>query len=131
MRCGRDSVVQEIVVKIFSYVVDHDTGYAPNPYFGLCTLCRCKIRERPEDNRNIVELAEEGDWVIGTGRASKRSAGHGRLVYAMRVDKKPTREEYYSQFPQTRGDNEPPRDDFEKHKQFALVSRLLCLSSDL
>lgn len=121
--------------KVYSYVVDHDNGYAPNPYFGLCTLC--KFRERPEGRRNIVELAKEGDWVIGTGGANKRtSAGHGRLIYAMRVHKKFTRWEYFtdSRFEQkkpvktciyklTRGDNNPPRDDFEKHKQFALVSR--------
>jgi Nucleotide modification associated domain 2 len=124
------------VVKLYSYVVEHDNGYAPNPYFGLCTLCRCKFRERPEvKRRNIVELAEEGDWVIGTGGASKKSAGHGKLVYAMRVDEKPTRWKYFTDsrfeqkkpvktgtYEQTRGDNEEPSNCFEKHKQFALVS---------
>lgn len=121
---------------VYSYVVEHDNGYAPNPYFGFCTLCRCKLRKRPESKRNIVELAEKGDWVIGTGGASKRSAGHGMLVYAMRVDEKLTRWEYFTDsrfkqkkpvkagtYKQTRGDNEPPVNDFEKHNQFALVSR--------
>jgi hypothetical protein len=83
-------------MKLYSYVVEHDTGHAPNPYFGVCTLCRCKYREWPTGHRNIVELAEVGDWVVGTGGASKRSAGHGKLVYAMRVDEKPTREKYYA-----------------------------------
>jgi hypothetical protein len=83
-------------VNVYSYVVDHDTGYAPNPYCGLCTLCRCKFQEFAEGRRNIVELAEVRDWVIGTGGASKRSAGHGKLIYAMRVDEKPTREQYYT-----------------------------------
>jgi hypothetical protein len=123
--------------KVYSYVVDHDNGYGPNPYFDLCTLCRCKYRKRQEvKRRNIVELAEVGDWVIGTGGASKESAGHGRLVYAMRVDEKPNRWKYFTDgrfekkkpvktgtYEQTRGDNELPIDDFEKHKQFALVSR--------
>jgi Nucleotide modification associated domain 2 len=121
---------------LYSYVVEHDNGYAPNPYFGLCTLCRCKFGKRPEGKSNIVELAKEGDWVIGTGGASKRSAGHGKLVYAMLVDEKLTRAKYFSDsrfaqkksvktgtYKQTRGDNEPPRDDFEKHFQFALTSR--------
>ena len=123
-------------MKAFSYVVDHDTGYAPNPYFGFCTLCRCKFQKRGAPRKNIVEKAEEGDWVIGTGGASKKSAGHGKLVYAMRVDKKLTREDYFSDsrfaqkkpvrtststYKQTRGDNERPCDDFER-KQFALVS---------
>lgn len=85
------------MVKVYSYVVDHDNGYGPNPYFGLCTLCRCKYRKRRDvKRRNIVELAEVGDWVIGTGGASKQSAGHGRLVYAMRVDEKPTRWKYFT-----------------------------------
>lgn len=121
---------------LYSYVVEHDNGYAPNPYFGFCTLCRCKFGKRPEGKSNIVELAKEGDWVIGTGGASKRSAGHGKLVYAMLVDEKLTRAKYFSNsrfaqkksvktgtYKQTRGDNEPPRDDFEKHFQFALASR--------
>jgi hypothetical protein len=77
-----------------------------------------------------------GDWVIGTGGSSNRSAGHGKLVYAMRVDEKPTRWQYFTDsryrkkkpaktgtYEQTRGDNEEPRSDFEKNRQFALVSR--------
>ena len=122
-------------MKLYSYVVEHDTGHAPNPYFGVCTLCRCKYRKSSAGHRNIVELADVGDWVIGTGGSSKRSAGHGNLVYAMRVNEKPTRAEYFadSRFAQkkriktgtdeqTRGDNERPCNDFEKRKQFALVS---------
>jgi hypothetical protein len=81
---------------LYSYVVEHDTGKAPNPYFDFCTLCRCKYRECPEDRKNIVELVKPGDWVIGTGGAGKRSAGHGKLVYAMQVDEKLTRADYYS-----------------------------------
>ena len=78
-------------MKLFSYVVDHDAGYGPNPYFGLCTLCRCKFRKFPERPKNIVELAEKGDWVVGTGGANpQKSAGHGKLVYAMQVEQKLT-----------------------------------------
>ncbi|MGO9702778.1 MAG: hypothetical protein ACLPX7_26365 [Xanthobacteraceae bacterium] len=106
-------------MKLYSYVVDHDTGVAPNPDGGLCTLCLCKFRERPEGKRNIVEMANEGDWVIGTGGVSKRSTGHRTLVYAMRVDEKPTREEYYRRFRKTRVDSKPPN----FNGQFALISR--------
>jgi hypothetical protein len=112
-------------MKLYSYVVHHDTGRAPNPYFGVCTLCRCKYRKPGGTRRNIVELAEVGDWVVGTGGADKKkSAGHGKLVYAMRVDKKLTREQYYAcpRF-KAREDNEPPKDDFERHGQFVLISR--------
>ncbi len=123
--------------KLFSYVVEHDRGHAPNPYFGVCTLCRCKFRESCDKPKNIVETAEPGDWVIGTGGANlKRSAGHGKLVYAMRVDKKPTRQEYFldrrfgkkrkrksGAYEQQVGDNLRPKKPFEKHKQSVLISR--------
>ena len=52
---------------LYSYVVEHDTGYAPNPDSGVCSLCRCKFRESPVSRRNIVELAKKGDWIVGTG----------------------------------------------------------------
>ncbi len=124
-------------MKLYSYVVEHDTGRAPNPYFDVCTLCRCKYRESRTKPRNVVELAQVGDWVVGTGGADKRkSAGHGKLVYAMQVDEKLTREEYYAcprfavkrrvkagTFQQRQGDNECPADDFQRTEQYALISR--------
>ena len=124
------------MVKLYSYVVEHDTGYAPNPYFGLCTLCRCKFRQSGDGRRNIVELATKGDWIIGTGGTSKRSTGHGTLVYAMRIDEKLTRWQYFNDnrfekkkpamkgaYEQRQGDNECPCNNYEKYAQFALVSR--------
>ncbi len=122
--------------KLYSYVVEHDNGHAPNPYFGVCTLCRCKFKAGPGKPKNIVDLAEEGDWIVGTGGANlRRSAGHGTLVYAMRVDEKLSREQYYSDrrfakkkwtdatYAQTQGDNVRPNNGFETHEQSALVSR--------
>src|ERR1700691_2681729 len=72
---------------LFSYVVDHDLGFAPNPSSGHCTLVHCKFGG-DSGPRNIVELAEVGDWIVGTGGRSKDSAGHGSLIYLMRVDEK-------------------------------------------
>lgn len=73
--------------KLFSYVVHHDLGYAPHPFGRLCTLAKCKYGSSKK--RNIVEMAEKGDWIAGTGGADlTKSAGHGRLIYAMRVDEK-------------------------------------------
>jgi len=116
-------------IKIYSYVVDHDEGREPNPYFGMCTLCRCKFSKTAEATRglkgrkNIVESAIVGDWVLGTGGASQRSAGNGRLIYAMRVDDKLPREKYYKDPRFKNRRPEAPMDDFQKHCQFALVSR--------
>ena len=84
---------QSSILKLHSYVVDHDNGHAPNPYYGICTLAHCKFAKGKQ--RNVVELAQEGDWVVGTGGRSKKSAGHGKLIYAMRVDEKMTLAEYY------------------------------------
>lgn len=120
--------------KLFSYVVDHDTGDAPNPYFDVCTLCICKYRESLEKRKNVVELADKGDWVIGTGGVDLlKSAGNGKLIYAMRVTDKMTLEEYFTspdykcKKPRLNGDhkygdNFEPLTDFDKHKRFVLIS---------
>jgi Nucleotide modification associated domain 2 len=80
-------------VKLYSYVVDHDTGFAPNPFGRICTLVCCKFSVTGK-RKNIVELAGEGDWIVGLGGKSKRSAGHGTIIYAMRVTKKLSLAEY-------------------------------------
>jgi hypothetical protein len=81
-------------MKLFSYVVDHDTGYAPNPADGYCTLVQCKYRPKGAVKKNIVEMAEVGDWILGTGGCGKKSAGHGTIIYLMRVDEKLSFDEY-------------------------------------
>lgn len=65
------------MTKIFSYVVRYDSGFAPNPFFGYCTLATCKPR--------IRKSAKIGDWIIGTGSNEKTIKRGKRLVYAMRV----------------------------------------------
>lgn len=57
--------------KLYSYVLREDTGFAPNPYHGFCTLACCKplIRRR----------AEIGDWVIATGSNAKGKRRGGFL----------------------------------------------------
>jgi hypothetical protein len=72
--------------QLFSYVVDHDEGFAPNPASGLCSLAYCKFSH--SGRRNLVEMASEGDWVVGTGGKGPKTAGHGRIIYAMRVTEK-------------------------------------------
>jgi len=62
-------------VKLYSYVVARDYGFAPNPFFGVCTLATCKPK--------IRKAAKVGDWIVGTG--SKSYKLDGRLVYAMKV----------------------------------------------
>ncbi len=46
-------------MKIYSYVVRYDAGFAPNPFGEFSTLATCKPR--------IRKKIQVGDWVIGTG----------------------------------------------------------------
>lgn len=62
-------------MRLFTYVICRDFGFAPNPFFRVCTLATCKPKIRGS--------AKEGDWVVGTG--SKAQGREGQLVYAMRV----------------------------------------------
>jgi hypothetical protein len=103
--------------RLFSYVVDHDYGFAPNPFGGFCTLAKCKYGSK---RRNVIELAEAGDWVAGTGGADlKKSAGRGKLIYAMRVDEIVPLDEYCQAHRGNRVDAEPEDDGQDR---LALIS---------
>ncbi|MCI0332404.1 MAG: hypothetical protein L0228_04180 [Planctomycetes bacterium] len=106
------------MAKLYSYVVDHDLGYAPNPFGGLCTLAKCKYGSK---KRNVVEMADEGDWIAGTGGADlTKSAGHGKLIYAMRVDEKIPLAEYCRTMNGKRFDAEH---EVLEDGRYALISR--------
>lgn len=61
-------------MRLCSYTVVHDYGFAPNPFWGRCTLAACT------PNHQGIRL-EPGVWIMGHS-----DAAHGkRLVYAMRL----------------------------------------------
>jgi hypothetical protein len=68
--------------RVFSYVVVHDTGFAPNPFHGLLTLACCK----PLIRRN----ASVGDIIVGLSSRSER------VVYAVQVADIVEFEEYWA-----------------------------------
>jgi hypothetical protein len=107
-------------VRLFCYVIDHDTGLAPNPSNRVCTLVYCKYKKPKSRRRNVVELAKKGDWVIGVGGKSKKSCGHGKIVYIMQVDKPLSFSEYRRRFPNRRS---PNRRRWPWHGEWALISR--------
>ena len=72
-------------MKLYSYVVARDYGFAPNPFYGFCTLGTCKPP--------IRKAASIGDWIIGTG--SKRNGREGHLVYTMHVSEAMSFQEYW------------------------------------
>ncbi len=78
-------------MKLLKYVMTHDSGLAPNPYFGVCSLALCTPNHR---NANL----NPGDWVVGH---SSKSTGR-RLVYAMRLTKILSMDEYFEGFPDKR-----------------------------
>jgi hypothetical protein len=58
-------------VRLYSYIVVHDTGFSPNPFHGVCTLACCKPV--------IRRTARIGDLVVGLSPRGER------FVYAMQV----------------------------------------------
>lgn len=70
-------------MKLYSYVVTHDTGFAPNPFHGYCTLACCK----PVIRRTIGEHfgPKEEYWIVGI---SPKAMGN-RLVFVMRITEPP------------------------------------------
>lgn len=73
-------------MRLFSYVVARDYGFAPNPFGGACSLATCK----PE----IRQRASVGDWVVGlTSLEDRRPRG---LIYVMRIDEVLTYDKYWA-----------------------------------
>jgi Nucleotide modification associated domain 2 len=70
--------------RLFSYVIPYDSGAAPNPYGGICTLVICKPV--------IRRIAKINDWIVATG--SSQSGNANKVVYAMEVTQKMTMQEY-------------------------------------
>jgi len=70
---------------MFSYVIEHDLGFAPNPFHGACTLACCKPV--------IRKSAKLGDYILGTGAVEPNLEGY--LTYWMRVDEILTFDQYW------------------------------------
>ena len=71
--------------RLYSYVVAIDTGFAPNPYHGYCTIACCKP--------SIRQFAEVGDWIIGT--RSKSKGPEFCATFAMQVGEILCRKDYW------------------------------------
>jgi len=71
------------MTRLYSYIIKHDGGAAPNPFWGLCTLTICKP--------TIRRTARIGDWVIGTGSKNSKLNDNkihdlsDSIVYAMKI----------------------------------------------
>jgi len=72
-------------MKVYSYVMTHDTGFAPNPFWGYCTLAACT-----PNHRGI--RPQIGDWIIGTESIDKGN----KLIYAMQISFIMSLDKYYT-----------------------------------
>ncbi len=68
-------------MRFFFYIVRQDSGFAPNPFHGYCTLAVCKPK--------IRTTAQPGDWVVGFSSRCEH------VVYAMEVRNKLDFEQYW------------------------------------
>lgn len=80
-------------MRLCSYAIVHDAGFAPNPFGGYCTLAACT------PNHQGLRLSQ-GDWLVGHATADRE---HG-LIYAMRVSEVLDFDAYYND----------PRFDYKK-----------------
>src|SRR5438132_12599879 len=72
------------MMRLCSYVVVHDTGFAPNPFGDFCTLAACT------PNHTGVRLKQDY-WLLGHS-----SVGLGNtLIYVMQVSEVLDFDEYY------------------------------------
>ncbi|MFV0456843.1 MAG: hypothetical protein ACK5NQ_17995 [Pseudomonas sp.] len=76
-------------MRLFSYKMTHDTGFAPNPFGHTLTLATCK----PQIRRS----KKQGDWIAGfTSKAlTGDRVGEERLIYLMQVGKKLHLRDYF------------------------------------
>lgn len=70
---------------VWSYKISRDFGFAPNPFFGYCTVACCKP--------DIRERAKEGDLIFGC--AAKKLDVGDLLIFAMEVEEKITFDQYW------------------------------------
>jgi hypothetical protein len=69
-------------MRLFSYKLKNDSGFAPNPFFGTLTLATCKPQ--------IRKSKKVDDWIAGfTSKAlCGDEVGEERLIYLMQVTDK-------------------------------------------
>lgn len=70
-------------MRVYTYILAEDAGFAPNPFHGWCTLACCKPK--------IRSSASVGDWVLGL---TPKALGN-KLAYFMRVEEKVTFDDYF------------------------------------
>ncbi|ABC30317.1 hypothetical protein HCH_03574 [Hahella chejuensis KCTC 2396] len=78
-------------MRLYSYKMTHDSGFAPNPFGEWLTLATCKPYIRMNDN------VEKGTWIAGFSSVALNhdAVGCERLVYLMEVSERLSIGDYY------------------------------------
>ncbi len=109
---------------LYSYVAATDSGFAPNPFFGVCTLACCKpairraIGERLMRQSGRSDLAElrrvepgyiraQNIWVVGLAGAGLRDRPRRSIVYLMQITDVLDFASYYEEYPRKRPSRSP------------------------
>lgn len=76
-------------MRLFSYKLSHDAGFAPNPFWGALTVATCK----PGFRRS----KRAGDWIAGftSGQLCGDGVGKEKLVFLMKIDEKISIADYF------------------------------------
>lgn len=110
---------------LYSYVVSSDSGFAPNPFFGVCTLACCKpaIRRaiggrllRQSGRADIAALRQadpgyvraQNIWVVGLAGVGLSGRPRRSVVFVMQVTDVLDFESYFAEYPQKRPARRPP-----------------------
>lgn len=76
-----------MTMNFYRYKLDHDYGFAPNPFWGILSLATCKSQIRKNKQLQI------GDWIAGFGSVEMNNLNH--LIYAMKVEQIISFDEYW------------------------------------
>ena len=76
-------------MRLFAYKMTHDSGFAPNPFWGYLTLATCKPKMRAHKH--------PGDWIAGFTSKTLCGdwVGDERLVFLMKVEEKVALADYF------------------------------------
>ena len=77
-------------MKLYSYIVMHDRGFAPNPFWGFCTLACCKPSIRRVVGKNYP--LDDDYWIVGLSPKAKGN----KIVYVMQVSEVISFDEYFT-----------------------------------
>ncbi|EKD26258.1 MAG: hypothetical protein ACD_79C01298G0003 [uncultured bacterium] len=83
-------LLNKIPKKVFFYRMTIDSGVAPNPFWGKCTIAICTPNSK---DYSLIE----GDWIIGYGNNNPKEYDlQFKFIYAMKITQKLGISSYYN-----------------------------------